>query len=67
MEGAVRYKRLNGKRIPLCDYKGTCKNKAHKEVYPPGKDKGWSYLCKKHFKQEKEKFKGKLGYCSIDW
>lgn len=61
---------LNGKRVPVCDYWGECKNKAHKEVYPcllggNPKKSGWSYLCKKHFKQEIKKFKGKLPFCSI--
>lgn len=65
MKSTIRYKKLNGKKVPLCDYKGTCKNKAYKEVYP--KNKGWNYLCRKHFKQEQKKFKGKLAYCSIDW
>jgi len=59
-------KLLNGKRVPICDYYGTCTNKAYKEVYPMliGKS-GWSYLCKKHFKQEILRLKGKLPYCSI--
>jgi len=57
-------KMLNWKRVKLCDYKGTCTNKAHMEIYPSvmgGKheDKGWSYLCRKHFEQEKKRFKGK--------
>ena len=48
-----------------CDYGGTCKNKAYAEVYPSllgGKHKnsGWSYLCKKHYQQEQERFKEKL-------
>jgi len=67
MKDTVRYKKLNGKKVPLCDYQGTCKNKAFKEVYLPRKNKGWNYLCKKHFEQEKKKFKGKLGYCSAEW
>ena len=62
---------INGKRVPLCDYEGTCTNKAYREVYPlllKGKKRkeGWSYLCRKHFEQEKKKFKGNLPYCSLD-
>ncbi|MEK6889414.1 MAG: hypothetical protein AABW80_04900 [Nanoarchaeota archaeon] len=62
---------LNGKRVKLCDYEGTCTDKAYREVYPSllkGKHKkeGWSYLCRKHFEQEKKKFNGKLPYCSLD-
>lgn len=65
------YKVLNGKRVPVCDYKGMCKNKAYKEIYlslmkEKYRNKSWSYLCKKHFEQEKKKFKGKLSYCDID-
>ena len=64
------YKIIHNKRVNLCDYHGMCKNKAFKEVYPMllGKkyeNKGWSYLCRKHFEQERKKFKGKLSYCSI--
>lgn len=55
-----------------CDYEGICKNKAYKEVYPSMlggkyKNKGWSYLCRKHFLQEKKRFKGKLPYCSAEF
>ena len=65
------FKILNGKRVPVCDYYGTCTNKAYREVYPSlmgGKYKGsgWSYLCRKHFEQEKKRFRGKLPYCGID-
>ncbi len=54
-----------------CDYRGECKNKAYREVYPmmfpkPKKNAGWSYLCRKHFEQEVKKFKGKLPYCTLD-
>ena len=61
---------VNGKRVPVCNHGGICKNKAFREVYPSlsggkHKDKGWSYLCKKHFEQEKRRFKGKLPSCSI--
>ncbi len=60
-------KMLNGKRVHVCDYHGTCTNKAHKEVYPMliGKS-GWNYLCRKHFEQERKRLKGKLPYCSTD-
>ena len=69
-KSTIRYKLVKGKRKPLCDYHGNCKNLAFKEVYPymlKGKDKnrGWSYLCRKHFIQEKKKFKEKLPYCSL--
>lgn len=71
MKNTIRYKKVNGKKRPLCDYEGKCKNLAFKEVYPhflekKYKNKGWSYLCKKHFKQELKKFNGKLVYCSLD-
>lgn len=61
---------LKGKKVSVCDYKGRCKNKAHKEVYPlllkrNHKNCGWSYLCKKHFEQEQRRFKRKLPFCSI--
>lgn len=63
-------KMLNGKRVNVCDYHGTCTNKAYMEVYPmmmKGRhNKGWSYLCRKHFEQEKKRLKGKLPYCSVD-
>ncbi|MBI2449619.1 hypothetical protein HYV49_04960 [Candidatus Pacearchaeota archaeon] len=64
------YKKHRGKRVPVCDYHGTCKNKAYKEVYPSllsGKHKrdGWNYLCKKHFKQEQKRLKNKLPYAHI--
>jgi len=68
----IRYKILNGNKVALCDYKGICKNKAYAEVYPSlmggkYKKKGWNYLCKKHLKQERAKFKGKLPYCDAGW
>jgi hypothetical protein len=68
--GKIKYKIKNHKKRPLCDYKGNCKNFAFKEVYPNmGKENEehyWCYLCKKHFIQEKKRFKGKLVYCSIN-
>jgi len=53
-----------------CDYHGTCKNKAFREVYPSllggkHKSKGWSYLCRKHYYLEQKRFKGKLPHCSV--
>ena len=54
----VRDKIVLKKRRPLCDYEGNCKNLAYKEVYPSlinKSKKGWSYLCKKHFKQEQKR------------
>jgi len=68
--GSVRYKIVKGKKRPSCDYNGNCNNLAYKEVYPSlikkTRNKGWSYLCRKHFKQEQKRFKGKLPYCSVD-
>ena len=67
---APLFKRVNGKKVPICDYYGTCTNKAYREVYPflvkKHKGKGWSYLCRKHFEQEKKRFKVKLPYCVVD-
>ena len=58
---------LNGKIVRVCDYHGTCTNKAYKEVYPMLiSKKGWSYLCRKHFEQERKILKNKSPYCSID-
>lgn len=62
---------MNRRRVKVCDYQGICTNKVHKEVYPmllggKYKDKGWSYLCRKHFQQEFKRFKGKLPYCLSD-
>ena len=51
-----------------CDYKGICKNKPYKEVYPfllGHENEGWSYLCRKHFTQVQKRFKGKLPYCAF--
>jgi len=55
MKSSVRYKKINGKKRPLCNYEGKCNNLAYKEVYPglinrKNKDLGWNYLCRKHFK-----------------
>jgi len=61
---------LNGKRVHVCDYQGTCTNKAYREVYPKAmknnKKKGWSYLCRKHFERERKRLKDKLPYCTLD-
>ncbi len=51
--------------MPKCDFEGKCKNKAFREVYPSllggrYKDRGWSYLCRKHFYEERHRFR-KLG------
>jgi len=59
------------KKIPHCDYKGSCKNKAYMEIYPSlmsvkHKGRGWSYLCRKHYYQEQKRYKGKLPACSLD-
>ena len=68
----VRFKLFRGKQVPLCDYQGTCENKAYAEVYPDllreelemikreRKTLGWSYRCKPHFRHEQEEFR-KLG------
>ncbi len=67
MKNTIRYKLVNGKRKPLCDYEGKCKNLAYREVYPylgEKKHEGWSYLCKKHFEQEKKRIGKKLVYCT---
>jgi hypothetical protein len=67
--GKIRCKIINHKRKPLCDYHGNCKNLAFKEIYPNlGKENEehyWCYLCRKHFRQEKKRLKGKLTYCGI--
>lgn len=61
---------MNGKIKFKCDYKGTCKNKPYREVYPrllggKYKNSGWSYLCRKHYFQEQKRFKGKLPSCNV--
>lgn len=70
MKSTIKYKIVKGRKRPLCDYHGTCKNLAYKEVYlfllkEKYKDTGRSYLCKEHFKQENKKFRGKLPCSSI--
>ena len=59
------------KKSHHCDYEGKCKNKAYSEVYPKmlggkHKERGWSYLCRKHYYQEQKRYKGKLASCSVD-
>ena len=59
------------KRGHHCVYKGICKTKAFMEVYPSllggkNKNRGWSYLCRKHYNQEQKFYKGKLPSCSAD-
>lgn len=59
------------KKWPGCDYKGKCQNKAFMEVYPSllgGKcrNKGWNYLCRKHYNQEQNYLKGKLPHCRAE-
>ena len=72
MKSTIRYKKVNGKRVPLCDYQGKCKNKAYMEVYPfaikNSEKKGWSYLCRKHYYEEQKRFNGKLPAClKVEW
>ncbi len=62
---------MNTKKSTNCDYSGTCKNKAYREVYPKlmkgqHKGKGWSYLCRRHYFEEQKKYKGKLPSCSLN-
>jgi len=70
-KSTIRYKILNDKRVPLCDYSGTCMNKAYREVFPrllKGKyrNRGWSYLCRKHYYEEQKRLCGKLPSCGIE-
>lgn len=66
------YDKILTKNMELkCDYHGTCKNKAYREVYPSllggkYKERGWSYLCRKHYFQEQKRLKGKLPNADID-
>jgi hypothetical protein len=68
MTDSIRYKKVNGKKRPLCDFGGRCKNLAFKEVYfnLGKKTHRWSYLCRKHFEQENKKSGGKLVCCKIN-
>ncbi len=68
IESTMRFKILKDKKeFPCCDFEGKCTNKAYAEVYPSllrkTKNKGWSYLCKKHYTEEQKKFKWKLPAC----
>ena len=50
---------------PKCDYYGNCRNKAYREVYyEKNGSMVWSYLCRKHFEQEKKTKKIDC-WCSI--
>ena len=67
-----RWKKWKGKINPLCDFEGKCKNIAFKEVYPmliKGKyhEKGWNYLCQKHFNLEFKRLKKELPYSEAEW
>lgn len=47
-----------------CDFKN-CKGIACAEVYPP--KHGWSYLCKKHYRQEYKKYGDEYGWYELTW
>lgn len=68
MKSAIKYRIIDHKKRPICDYHGTCKNTAFREVYTDlGKNNaGWSYLCRKHFFQKKKKLP-KLLYVDINY
>ncbi|MEK6913164.1 MAG: hypothetical protein AABW47_00645 [Nanoarchaeota archaeon] len=64
----LRFKKLTNKReVPCCDFQGQCTNNAYAEVYPflgkKRKNKGWSYLCKKHYYEEQKRLNWKLSAC----
>lgn len=66
-----KLKKKKSNKVHHCDYEGTCKNKAYREIYPSlidekHKNKGWSYLCRKHYYQEERRYKWKLPSCSLD-
>ena len=69
----IRFKvTKNRKEFPCCDYHGTCTNFAYVEVYPMAmknsKNKGWNYLCRKHYYAEQKRLKGKLPTCfTVEW
>lgn len=51
----------------FCDYED-CTNEPLVEVYRFGKDASWSYLCRKHFLQERKYIeKNGGGWCGADW
>ncbi len=70
-EPILRMKILKDKtEFPCCDFHGICTNKAYAEVFPMvlKKDKGWSYLCKKHYYREEKRLKWKLPAClTVQW
>lgn len=72
-DSIIRFKRLkNGKEFPCCDFGGNCTNIAYAEVYPDlmknRKNKGWSYLCKKHYYEEQKRLKWNLLAClKVGW
>lgn len=71
-DSLIRFKKLNGKELPCCDFKGKCTNWAFAEVFPSmmknGRKKGWSYLCKKHYYSEQKRLKWKLPAClKVEW
>ena len=70
-EPIFRFKVLKDKKeFPCCDFKGTCTNKAHAEVFPGmlKKGKGWCYLCRKHYYQEQKRLNYKLPACfEVEW
>jgi len=70
-EPILRMKILKDKtEFPCCDFRGVCTNKAYAEVFPGAlkKNKGWSYLCKKHYYQEERRLKWKLPAClTVQW
>ena len=69
----IRLKILKSKKeFPCCDFKGKCTNIAYAEVYPcaikNSKNKGWSYLCRKHYFEEQKRLKWKLPAClEVEW
>ena len=67
----IRFKILNRKEFPCCDFNGNCTNKAYAEVYPnlmKKSKRGWSYLCRKHYFQEQKRFNWKIPAClKIEW
>ena len=68
IKSTIRFKiSKNKKESPCCDFKGKCTNKSYAEVYPSllskTKNKGWSYLCKKHYTEEQKRLKWKLPAC----
>jgi len=69
----VKFKILkNGKKLPCCDFHGECNNIAYAEVFPfllkNKQQRGWSYLCKKHYLEEQKRFGWKLPAClKVKW